>query len=237
MAKPDVMDFARLIVSGDLEALSRRLSADTTLARAPATIGASRKDAPTYFLREIAHYVYEGDTPLHWAAAAFLRPVCRLLVEHGAKCRAKNRRGAEPLHYAADTNHWEPAAQVETIEYLLSIGADPNSLDQDGVAPIHRAVRTRSMPAVVALLKGGAEPMIRNGSGSTPLHLAVQTTGRGGSGSEHAREQQARIIQVLLERGASPDDEDERGKRVSQLAKSEGIRALLRGESGPGGTS
>lgn len=50
--------------------------------------------------------------------------------------RARNRRGAEPLHYAADTNRWDPTAQAETIEYLISIGADPNALDGSGVAPL-----------------------------------------------------------------------------------------------------
>jgi hypothetical protein len=38
------------------------------------------------------------------------------------------------------------------------------------------------------------------------MHLAVLTTGRSGSGSEHAREQQAAIIKLLLERGAIPVD-------------------------------
>src|SRR4029079_12047814 len=119
-----------------------------------------------------------------------------------------------PLHYAADANHWNPVAQAETIAYLLSVGADPNALDQSGVAPLHRAVRTRSSPAVQALLDGGANPKAPNKTGSTPLHLAVQTTGRGGSGSPHAREQQAAIIRLLLKHGASPDDKDGRGKQV-----------------------
>jgi len=85
----------------------------------------------------------------------------------------------------------------------LSVGTDPNALDSDGVAPLHRAVRTRSLPAVRALLDGGADPKLPNKAGSTPLHLAVQTTGRGGSGSQHARRQQTGIISLLLERGAS----------------------------------
>src|SRR5437773_11053137 len=136
------------------------------------------------------------------AAAAFRRPMAELLIGHGAHCRARNRRGAEPLHYAADANRWEPTAQAETIEYLLSVGADPNALDRSGVAPLHRAVRTRSLPAVRALLDGGANPRAPNKAGSTPLHLAVQTTGRGGSGSEHARRQQTGIIRLLLKNGA-----------------------------------
>ena len=220
------LDFVRLVVDGNIEDVSRRLAGSPSLATASSHVGATRGEATTFFFREIAHYMYGGDTALHMAAAAFRRPIAELLV-HGADCRAKNRRGAEPLHYAADANHWDPTAQVETIEYLLSVGADPNALDRSGVAPLHRAVRTRSLPAVRALLDGGANPKLPNKAGSTPLHLAVQTTGRGGSGSQQAREQQEGIIKLLMERGARPTDRDGQGKQVYQAASSEWIRALL----------
>ena len=227
--KSDFLDFIRHVVKGELDEVSGLLAARPSYATAPSDVGASRQDASNFFFSEIAHYLYAGDTALHMAAAAFRRPVAKLLVAHGADCRARNRRGAEPLHYAADANRWDPTAQAETIAYLLSVGADPNALDSSGVAPLHRAVRTRSLPAVRALLKGGANPTVPNKAGSTPLHLAVQTTGRGGSGSEHAREQQAGIIHLLLKRGASPDDKDALGKSVREAAKSEWIRTLLIG--------
>jgi ankyrin repeat protein len=230
--KSDFRDFIRHVVDGDIDEVSRRLAGCPSFATAPAAVGATRQDPATFFFREIAHYLYAGDTALHMAAAAFRRPVAELLVAHGADCRAENRRGAEPLHYAADANHWNPAAQAEVIEYLLSVGADPNALDSSGVAPLHRAVRTRSLPAVRALLEGGANPKSPNKTGSTPLHLAVQTTGRGGSGSDHARQQQTGIITLLLERGASPTDKDGRGKQVRQAATSEWIRTLLSGPPG-----
>jgi Ankyrin repeats (3 copies)/Ankyrin repeat len=171
--------------------------------------------------------LYAGDTALHLAAAAFSRPVAELLVSGGADCLARNRRGAEPLHYAADANRFEPDAQAAVIDYLCLVGADPNALDNSGVAPLHRAVRTRSLAAVSALLDGGADPRQPNKAGSTPLHLAVQPTGRGGSGSDQAREQQAGIIRLLLERGARPTDRDGKGKSVSQAATGAAIRSLL----------
>ncbi len=226
------LDFVRQVVNGEIDDVSRRLAASPSFATASADVGASRHGAPDFFFSEIAHYLYAGDTALHMAAAAFRRPVAELLVAHGADCRAMNRRGAEPLHYAADANHWDPTAQAETIGYLLSVGADPNALDRSGVAPLHRAVRTRSLLAVRALVDGGANPRAPNKAGSTPLHLAVQSTGRGGSGSQHARQQQAGIIRLLLERGASPTDKDGRGKQVRQAATSEWLQALLIGESG-----
>jgi ankyrin repeat protein len=230
-AKSPFLDFVHHVVNGDLGEVTRRLGANPALATMPAGAGASRQDASAFFFSDIAHYLYQDDTALHMAAAAFRPPIAEVLVAHGADCRAKNRHGAEPLHYAADANRWNPTAQAEIITYLVSVGADPNALNRDGVAPLHRAVRTRSLPAVRALLDGGANPTAPNKAGSTPLHLAVQTTGRGGSGSEHAIEQQKAIIKLLLQRGASPADKDGRGKRVDQAATSAWIRALLKRET------
>ena len=221
------LDFVRVVVAGDIDEVSRRLAASPALATRSSDVGATRQESADFFFADIAHYLYEGDTALHMAAAAFRRPVAELLVAHGADCRAKNRREAEPLHYAADANRWDPTAQAEMITYLISIGADPNALNRDGVAPLHRAVRTRALAAVRALLDGGANPRQPNKAGSTPLHLAVQTTGRGGSGSPQARERQAGIVKLLLERGARVTDQDRQGKEVRQAATSEWIRALL----------
>ena len=228
--KTDFLDFVRHVVNGELAEVSHRLAASASLAKVASDVGATRHDASTYFYREISHYLYAGDTALHMASAAFRCSIAVLLVAHGADCRAKNRRGAEPIHYAADTNRWDPTGQIETIKYLLSIGVEPNVVDKSGAGPLHRAVRTRSYPAVLALLDGGANPIAPNKSGSTPLHLAVQSTGRGGSGSEHARQQQAAIIRLLLERGAIPTDKDGNGKQVCRVATSEWVRNLLSGK-------
>jgi hypothetical protein len=58
-------------------------------------------------------------------------------------------------------------------------------------------VRTRSAAAVRKLLECGADGKRPNKSGSTPLMLARLTTGRGGSGSPEAKEQQREILKVL----------------------------------------
>jgi ankyrin repeat protein len=226
------LDFVRLIVSGPFGEVSRHVKATPALATTSSEIGATRQAAPEFFLADIRHYCYRGDTALHMAAAAFRRPVAQLLVAHGAICRARNRRGAEPLHYAADANHWNPTAQAETIEYLTSVGADPNAVDSSGVAPLHRAVRTRSLAAVRALINAGADPRQPNKAGSTPLHLAVQTTGRGGSGSEKARQQQVGIVRFLIEHGARPTDRDGKGQQVYEAATGDWIRALLKEAAG-----
>jgi ankyrin repeat protein len=125
-------------------------------------------------------------------------------VKAGADVNARNRRGAQPLHYAADGApdgaHWDPSAQAATITYLVEAGADPNTVDRSGVAPLHRAIRTRCSAAVSALIEAGADPTLANGRHSTPMSLATHNTGRGGSGSPQAVAERAEIIRLLLER-------------------------------------
>jgi ankyrin repeat protein len=219
------------IASGDDVAIERLLNTSRDLASRPIRVGATRRDPATYFLAGIRHHVYAGDTALHVAAAAYRRRLSESLVVRGAGVRAGNRRGSEPLHYAADgspgAESWDPVAQRDVVAYLIGAGADPNAANNGGVAPLHRAVRTRCSAAVGALLEGGANPMMMNGSGSTPLHLAIQPTGRSDAGSEASRDEQRLIIALLLEHGASPTDANGNGKTVMAAASSDWIRDLL----------
>jgi ankyrin repeat protein len=220
-------DFVCVVVAGDAAKAALLLEHSPTLVHARCVIGPIRQSPNPYFFEAIAHYMYAGDTALHMAAAAHSCEIAQTLLDKGADCLAKNRRGAQPLHYAADANAGNPAAQAATIACLIRAGADPNATDKSGVTPLHRAVRTRSATAVEALLVGGARPRSKNGSGSTPLHLAVQNTGASNSGTSDAIEQQRLIIDLLLRAGATPDDRDESGKAVYDSAKADWIRALL----------
>jgi len=232
--RPDdaaLMELFRAIAGRDDIEISRRLVSSPDLATRPIGLGASRREANAYFLDSIRHHVYQGDTALHIAAATHQPALAESLVTSGADARARNRRGAEPLHYAADgsaaAQQWERDAQRDVIAYLVDVGADPNALDSSGVAPLHRAVRNRCTAAVSALIDSGADPRLMNGSGSTPLHLAVQNTGKSNSGSPAAHDEQGRIIVVLLAHGASPNDVDAKGKTVAAAATSAWVRDLL----------
>lgn len=229
--QPALQTLIRLIVARDRSTASRLLAQSPSLARQAIEVGATRAEAKAYYFEEIAHYVYGGDTLLHVAAAAYETGLAEELVSRGADVGARNRRGAEPLHYATDgipgSDAWNPDAQSATVEFLIKAGANPNSEDKSGVAPLHRAVRTRCAAAVRVLLTNGAEAVRRNKSGSTPLHLAVQNTGRGGSGSAAAREEQEEIIRLLLSRGARPSDQDAAGRSVMDCVRADWIHALL----------
>lgn len=194
------------IVRDDRAAWLRMLEKSPSLAVASAGSGADRNAAEAHFYTSIRHYVYGGDTALHMAAAACNLAAAERLIDIGAGVRARNRRGAEPLHYAVDAGPDVPdlaqEAQTKIIAALVNSGADPNARDKSGVSPLHRAVRNRSLAAVVALLDLGADPHAPNGRGSTPLRLANIDSGKAGSGAPEARAAQAEILRRLEARGA-----------------------------------
>jgi hypothetical protein len=200
---PTLFELCRTIAT-DADAASTILAAHPALAREAHVAGATRERATAFFIEEIRHHVYAGDTALHIAAAAYRTALVRELVAMGAAVDAANRRRQQPLHYAVDggpnSAHWDADAQVATIGALIDAGADPDAVDMGGVAPLHRAVRNRCAAAVQTLLARGADPRRKNGNGSTPAQLATQTTGRGGTGTPEAKAQQAEIVRMLAQR-------------------------------------
>jgi hypothetical protein len=201
MSDTELMRLVKIIAAGDEPTALSLLAARPTLAKAYFEEGATRQTAESFRVDEIGHYLFAGDTALHVAAASYREKIARKLIALGADVRARNRRDAEPLHYAVDgvpgSLAWNPDAQAATVACLIQAGADPNAMDKGGAGPLHRAVRTRCAAAVRALLEGGADARRKNKSGSTPLLLATRNTGRGGSGSPEAKAQQAQIVQLL----------------------------------------
>jgi hypothetical protein len=137
------------IVANDCVFFSKLIAGSSALATASFSHGATRqgpRPSPC-FIEEIGHYIYSGDTALHFAAASYRHDMAEKLIKAGANVRARNRRGAEPLHAAAfgspGSPRWDPAAQASTIVCLIEAGADPNAQNMDGATPLHRAVRTR----------------------------------------------------------------------------------------------
>jgi ankyrin repeat protein len=162
---------------------------------------ATLKRHDEFFIAERLAQIYEGDTALHGAAFSYDAEIARDLITRGADVRARNRRGAEPLHAAAlgvpGSASWNPTHQRNVIFYLIDVGANPNVTAAGGVTPLHRAVRNRCSAAVEALLSAGADPGLRNDSGSTAADLAHWTTGRGGTGTDEAKAEQQIVLELL----------------------------------------
>ena len=94
-----VSDLTRLFLAigaNDQRTALRLLDATPSLA----TACVARRDE--FFLADRLAQVYEGDTSLHAAAFSYDPAMARELVTRGADIRARNRRGAEPLHSAVN---------------------------------------------------------------------------------------------------------------------------------------
>jgi ankyrin repeat protein len=193
------------------------------------TAAAQRMDEDL-FVPELPHQLYRGDTPLHLAAAGLRYDAARALLAAGTPVNAVNRRGATALHYACDPRPlsptWDPPAQRQIIDLLVSAGATVDHPDRGGVTPLHRAVRARSPAAVAALLSAGARPRTATTkAGSTPLHLAVVPTGA--TGTAGAGDLQLEIVRLLLAAGATLSDEDRHGIPAADRIQSPALRQAL----------
>lgn len=121
-----------------------------------------------------------------------------------------------PLPLLAAAVHGDAAAAA----LLLSLGADPRAVDDDGISPLHRAVQSGSLPVVDLLLPAGADVDLREGKwGGTPLswagvlkqpHVAERLAPLSGDVRTLAWLGRAEPLRALLAR--QPQRADERGE-------------------------
>jgi hypothetical protein len=103
--------------------------------------------------------------------------------------------------------------RLADVERLLAQGADPNTVDVDGEAPLHAAARWGHTAVVEALLLQGADPRISALYGMTPLHVAVE-------------ESQLGATRALLESGADANVRDMFGASPLHQAAAQGNQVL-----------
>ena len=92
----------------------------------------------------------------------------RACLAVGADPTTRDKEGATPLHYAA-----ESTATPAVITALVTAGADPTTRDKEGATPLHVAARFNQTPAVLtALVAAGADLAARDKNGQLPQDLA-----------------------------------------------------------------
>lgn len=123
-----------------------------------------------------------GATPFLFAADRVDLPLMRLLVELGADPLLPNFNNTTPLMAAAGVGTNEPPEEageeseaLEAVRMLVKLGADVNTVDNNGDTAMHGAAFNISPLVVKLLAESGADPQIwkqPNKAGGTPLFIA-----------------------------------------------------------------
>lgn len=93
--------------------------------------------------------------------------VMRVLLDAGLDPRAKDDRGWEPIHEAADGDWGSPTS----LRMLIEAGADPDARTRDGETPLFLAAANGDLESARVVLDYGADPMLKC-KGDTALSKA-----------------------------------------------------------------
>jgi ankyrin repeat protein len=168
--------------------------------------------------------VDEEGTPLLLHASQSLNgEIVEDLLDRGTNPAATDRFGETALHRVADLRCADGPRAARVATLLIERGAAVDARNRDMVTPLHQAVRARNLAVVEVLLDHGANLNAADKRGSTPLHRASSSTGASGTAGIDS----APFVELLLARGADPEQKDRRGRRAlsSRRAKSTKRRA------------
>ncbi|CAD5209581.1 unnamed protein product [Bursaphelenchus xylophilus] len=190
-----------------------------------------------------------GEAPLHLAAQNGHVGVVNLLVqEHGASVEAITLNNQTALHFSAKYG------QLGVSQKLLTLGANPNARDDKGQTPLHLAAENDYPDVVKLFLKmkhnNNAVLTAIDQNGFTCAHIAAMkgslavvrelmmidkamvihaktktmeaTTLHMAAGGGHAK-----IVKILIENGANPEDENSHGMTALHLGARNGHVSIL----------
>jgi hypothetical protein len=145
--------------------------------------------------------------PLYYTSlCGFHGLVERLIAAHSQDVNSRGGFHTTPLHAASVKGH------SDVVSLLLRHGANPNTLDDLGRAPLHRVshdgrliVVQPSLEIARLLVNSGADVSVTDNEGWTPLHVAAKRGYRD-------------TVQLLLGSGASLDIRNKRQETPLYLA-------------------
>lgn len=142
--------------------------------------------------------------PLSKAAAYGRADVVELLLDRGAAIDTHSGSEKTVLMHAAGAMHPLKSDPIRTLQLLLEAGADKQiqQADREGLTALHYAAETAgpfTAAKIALLLKVGAEVDARSKEGRTPLMLVALNSS------------DASPVEILLQAGADPNMQDDRG--------------------------
>lgn len=175
---------------------------------------------------DVHHRNLAGSTALIQAAIADRRRVAKLLLRAGADPDAQNSRGITPLAAAAFNG------SDRMVAALLEAGADPGIADRTGKAPIVYAAGRGYTDIVAVLLDAGVDINSRYSHDLSALMWAA------GHSNDVPVDEGVATVKLLIERGASLDLVDDRGRSalMTAIERDHGEIAVLLIEHGADAT-
>jgi ankyrin repeat protein len=159
--------------------------------------------------------VYDGATPFLRAAAAADLPTLRLLLGYGADPSIPTADNLTPLAAASGIGYmgglskeWSRKQRVETVKFLLDLGADVHAADKVGRTPLHGAASLGYAEVVQMLVDAGGRLDAKDKGGSTdssepliPLDYAIGVRLFTAASPVNQPETEALIRKLMAERG------------------------------------
>lgn len=162
------------VATGNLDSLDLARK----LVRAGANVNARQTKEPRDGNRNQQNRI--GATPFLLASKSVDVSLMRVLLELGADPKLKTNNNTTPLMVAAGVGIWAPGENPGThdealaaVRLLLEVGADVNSVDDNGDTAIHGAVyRGGAIPVIQLLADRGARLDVVNKKGWMPVTAA-----------------------------------------------------------------
>ncbi|KAJ6118960.1 hypothetical protein N7471_013580 [Penicillium samsonianum] len=138
-----------------------------------------------------------GETVLHLAVSSlsWCPSMLGWLVENGADVNWAGSKHSETPIFSAIRNFYTRQG-IECIQTLLSLGADVQFRNMDGLTPLSLAVRMGSIESTKILLEHGSCANSRDKNGKSPLHYAAEAR------NVH------KIVELLIQYGADMNSRD-----------------------------
>ena len=156
-----------------------------------------------------------GATALYVAAEAERHATVAVLLVRGADPNLTGRSGVSPLAAAAFRGN------DRIVELLLSRDADPDHVDGTGKTPIVYAAARGFSLVVRRLLDAGVDAKARYRNDLTALMWAAGHEDGVGATAAVA------VVELLIERGATLDSADNRGRTALMIAAERGDAAVV----------